>query len=158
MYVCGIFNIVVFFLNVVFIHVSKMFYCYSTLHVRKIKFQGQSSFVSNWTWNCPPQTYHHCYLVCSPPPVVPSDAVSHPEITSSSVFEIGDAITYTCTNPAFAIANNVAICQPDGTWIPSSFGCNQIGNYTAVHERVLVYVLRLVVYAVYTWAILKLEI
>ena len=101
----------------------------------------------------------YCYLVCSPPPIVPLDAVTNPEINFSSVFVIGDAITYSCTNPAFAIADNVAMCQPDGTWIPSSFVCNQTGNYTAVHERVIVYVLRLfyILYTVCSWAILKLE-
>jgi len=68
------------------------------------------------------------YLVCSPPPVVPPDAVTQPEITPSSVFMIGDVITYSCTNPAFDIANNIAVCQDDGTWIPDSFVCNQIGK------------------------------
>ena len=103
---------------------------------------------------------HYCYLVCSPPPIVPLDAVSNPEFNFSSVFAIGDAITYSCTNPAFTIANNAAICQPDGTWIPSSFVCNQIGNYTAVHEHVSVYA-QYFVYVIYTvcsWTFLKLEI
>ena len=118
-----------------------MFCCRSRLYVRKSKiFRSKFICVQQHCKICTTNisVFIVC-LVCSPPPIVPLDAVSNPEFNFSSVFEIGDEIAYNCTNPAFEIANNVAICQPDGTWIPSSFVCNQTGNYTAVQVLRLFY-------------------
>ena len=41
----------------------------------------------------------------------------------------GGTVTYSCTNPAFFIADDVATCQADGTWIPDVIEmCEQIGE------------------------------
>ena len=63
------------------------------------------------------------------PPPAPMDATTSVPITSSSVFMIGDTITYTCDNPAFRIDDDVVKCQADGTWMPSMVeDCRQVGK------------------------------
>ena len=63
------------------------------------------------------------------PPAAPMDATTSVPITSSSVFMIGDTITYTCNNPAFRINDDVVRCQADGTWIPEVVeSCMQVGK------------------------------
>jgi len=67
--------------------------------------------------------------VCTTPPTVPLNAESNSSFTSSTIFMTGDAVTYTCTNPAFVIADNVATCQADGLWIPNVIEtCGQTGK------------------------------
>jgi len=66
---------------------------------------------------------------CSDPPTPPLNAVTEPMITSSSIFQIGDAITYSCSDPTFSLANNISRCESSGLWAPSVIGiCTQDGE------------------------------
>lgn len=65
-------------------------------------------------------------IVCSTPPSIPAGASANPSI--SSTFLIGETITYTCNDSAFAISDNIARCQSDASWIPTSImNCEQFG-------------------------------
>ena len=81
--------------------------------------------------------------VCASPPALPIDSMSQPEFTSTSMFNIGDTVTYICNNPAFSLQDNITTCQADGTWLPPEVAsCTQNGEENKtdpVHKRVLFY-------------------